>query len=98
MQKSTLPQGVRKLKAWAEKGALAFDLPIQRASGQWSLLQKSLLIHSMLAEYPIPPLYFIKCRTEEGAPASLRSLTGDMPYMPARRQSPLTVSPLTLRT
>ena len=49
MQKSTLPQGVRKLKAWAEKGALAFDLPIQRASGQWSLLQKSLLIHSMLA-------------------------------------------------
>ena len=75
MQKSTLPQGVRKLKAWAEKGALAFDLPIQRASGQWSLLQKSLLIHSMLAEYPIPPLYFIKCRTEEGG-AQYQALDG----------------------
>lgn len=66
MNKSTLPQGVRKLKTWAEntKGTtLRFDHPVQRASGQWSALQRSLLIHSILGEFPIPPLYLIKCKS-----------------------------------
>lgn len=60
MNKSTLPQGVRVLKRWYEKGVLKFDLPIQRANGQWQLAQKSLLIHSILSDYPVPPLYFNK--------------------------------------
>ncbi len=66
MQKSNLPQGVRTLKSSYEKGTLIFDNPIQRAGSQWSLLQKSLLIHSMLAEYPIPPVYFLKSKNEAG--------------------------------
>ena len=39
------------------KGTVSFDYPIQRAGGQWDLLQKSLLIHSIACEYPIPNLY-----------------------------------------
>ena len=65
MNKVTLPQGVRQLAKWYEKGTLKFDLPIQRASGQWSLLQKSLLVHSILADYPVPALYLIKYKDNE---------------------------------
>lgn len=65
MNKTTLPLGIRQLKNKAEKGTFRFDLPIQRASGQWSVLQKSLLIHSMLADFPVPPLYFIKYKDGE---------------------------------
>lgn len=64
MNKSTLPQGVRQLAKWYEKGTLKFDLPIQRASGQWNLLQKSLLVHSILADYPIPALYLVKYKED----------------------------------
>ena len=65
MNKATLPQGIRQLAKWYEKGMLKFDLPIQRASGQWSLLQKSLLVHSILADYPIPALYLVKYKDNE---------------------------------
>lgn len=60
MQKSTLPTGVRTLKKWHEKGSLTFDNPVQRSGSQWNLLQKSLLIHSMLANMPVPPVYLLK--------------------------------------
>lgn len=63
MQKSTLPTGVRTLKKWHEKGSLTFDNPVQRSGSQWSLLQKSLLIHSMLASMPVPPVYLLKDKT-----------------------------------
>ena len=62
MQKSTLPTGVRTLKKWYEKDNLMFDHPVQRSGSQWGLLQKSLLIHSMLAGFPIPPLYLLKSK------------------------------------
>ena len=69
MQKSTLPQGIKALKNWKEKGTLTFDNAIQRAGSQWSLLQKSLLIHSMLASYPIPACYFLKSKNNDGETA-----------------------------
>lgn len=62
MQKSTLPTGVRTLKKWYEKNNLMLDHPVQRSGSQWGLLQKSLLIHSMLAGYPVPPLYLLKSK------------------------------------
>lgn len=65
MNKTTLPLGICQLKNRTEKGTFRFDLPIQRASGQWSVLQKSLLIHSILADFPVPPLYFIKYKDGE---------------------------------
>lgn len=64
MQKSNLPQGLRTLQKWYTTKNLRFDLPIQRAAGQWSPLQKSLLLHSILADFPVPPLYFIKYKGE----------------------------------
>lgn len=66
MQKSNIPVGVKTLKSWADKETLRFDHPVQRSSGQWNLIQKSLLIHSMLANYPIPPIYLIKSKDENG--------------------------------
>ena len=68
MQKSTLPQGIKTLKGWyQEKQQLKFDLPVQRNAGQWNNLQKSLLIHSLLSAFPIPPIYLIKEKIgEEG--------------------------------
>ena len=41
------------------------DFFAQRNNEQWSVLQKSLLIHSIMADYPIPPLYVFKKHMEE---------------------------------
>ena len=51
MIRSTLPSGVKTLQKWYANGQLVFDNAIQRSSGQWGILQKSLLIHSILAGY-----------------------------------------------
>lgn len=60
MQKSSLPVGVKTLLKYYEGGTLNFESPVQRKSGQWSNLQQSMLIHSMLADFIIPNLYFQK--------------------------------------
>ena len=66
MNKSTLPVGIKAMMGWKNKGTLTFDNPIQRSGSQWSLLQKSLLIHSIIMGYPIPPCYFLKGKNENG--------------------------------
>lgn len=66
MNKSTLPLGVKALLGHRTKGTLTFDNPIQRSGSQWSLLQKSLLIHSIIMGYPIPPCYFLKSKNSDG--------------------------------
>lgn len=48
-----------------EKKVLSFDHPIQRKSEQWSDTQKSLLIHSMLANYPVPNIYVLREDSQE---------------------------------
>lgn len=66
MNKSSLPWTVKQLKSmYEDKRTLDFNHPIQRKSGQWNALSKSLLIHSMLANYPIPPIYCQKETTNE---------------------------------
>lgn len=47
-------------KMYESKEVLSFSHPIQRQSGQWDIMQKSLLIHSMLANYPIPNIYVLR--------------------------------------
>lgn len=47
-------------KMYENKQVLSFSHPIQRQSGQWTIMQKSLLIHSMLANYPIPNVYVLR--------------------------------------
>ncbi|MBQ2883454.1 MAG: DUF262 domain-containing protein [Alphaproteobacteria bacterium] len=60
MQKSSLPVGVKTLLKYYEGNTLDFDSPVQRKSEQWTNLQMSMLIHSMLADFIIPNLYFRK--------------------------------------
>lgn len=63
MIKTTLNWTVKNLKSMNDdKHTLDFCHPIQRQSGQWDgdRLKKSLLIHSMLANYPVPPIYCLK--------------------------------------
>lgn len=50
---------IRQLIMMADKDILLFDYPIQRPGGQWKRLQESYLIHSLAADYPIPPLYLL---------------------------------------
>lgn len=55
---------MRKMQRMANNGELRFDYPIQRASGQWDELQMSLLIHSVVADMPIPPIAIAKADVE----------------------------------
>ncbi len=47
-------------KMYESKQVLSFSHPIQRSSELWDIMQKSLLIHSMLANYPIPNIYVLR--------------------------------------
>ena len=68
MIRTTLNWTVKNLKNMNdEKHTLDFCHPIQRQSGQWDgdKLKKSLLIHSILAGYPVPPIYCLKEALDE---------------------------------
>lgn len=60
MKKSTIPQNLKTLKKWYDASTLDLNHPIQRASAQWNNLQQSLLVHSILSDYIVPPLYLTK--------------------------------------
>ena len=63
MIRTTLNWTVKNLKNMNDgKHTLDFSHPIQRQSGQWDgdKLKKSLLVHSILAGYPVPPIYCLK--------------------------------------
>ena len=63
MIKTTLNWTVKNLKGMYDgKNTLQMDHPIQRQGGQWDgdKLKKSLLVHSILAGYPVPPIYCLK--------------------------------------
>lgn len=63
MIKTTLSWTVKNLKSMYDgKHTLQMDHVIQRQSGQWDgdRLKKSLLIHSIFANYPVPPVYCLK--------------------------------------
>lgn len=66
MNKTKLSWTVANIeKMFEEKKVLSFDHPIQRKSEQWSNNQKSLLIHSMLANYPVPNIYVLREDSQE---------------------------------
>lgn len=48
-----------------DKRVLSFDHPIQRKSEIWTNQQKSLLLHSMLANYPVPSIYVLREDSEQ---------------------------------
>lgn len=65
MKKFSVPKSVRKLVQSIGKNKILFNHPMQRKPDQWSEEQKNLLIHSLLSDYPIPPLYAIKNQGED---------------------------------
>lgn len=66
MNKSKLSWSMSNIeKMHDEKKVLSFEHPIQRKSEQWNNQQKSLLIHSMLANYPVPNIYVLREDSQE---------------------------------
>lgn len=66
MIRTTLNWTVKNLKAMKdEKDTLSFNHPIQRQSAQWTNEQQSLLIHSMLDNFPVPSVYIHKTESVE---------------------------------
>jgi len=64
---------IKQLSVMAEKTTVRFDYPIQRAGGQWDLLQQSYLIHTAGSSYPIPPVYAVSYKEElDGKDAQVR--------------------------
>lgn len=60
MKRQAIPMKVKNLYGMYQKGNLTFDNEIQRVFEQWKEDQKSLLIHSILDDYIIPPIFLIK--------------------------------------
>ncbi|MGH0831296.1 DUF262 domain-containing protein [Bacillus pretiosus] len=59
MKKLSINWTVKQFVKMVGKGTISFDYPIQREGEQWDLMQKSLLIHSLSADFPVPALYSI---------------------------------------
>lgn len=65
LKKSTLNLSVKALQKKVNNGEFVFDNAIQRKLC-WDNGKKSLLIHSLVEGYPIPPLYSKRATNEEG--------------------------------
>lgn len=59
MKKLSLNWAVKQFVKSMENGVISFDYPIQREGNQWDNMQKSLLIHSLAIDFPVPALYSI---------------------------------------
>lgn len=57
MQKSTVNMTVAKFVDDLNAGRIDFEYPIQRNGGQWNDEKASLLMHSFMDSYPVPPVY-----------------------------------------
>lgn len=64
MNKLSVSWTIKKIVQNIDKGKILFNHLMQRKSNQWSEEQKSLLIHSLVSDYPIPPLYAIQDDTD----------------------------------
>ena len=60
MKRQAIPMKVKNLHKMYQRNNLTFENEIQRVFEQWKDYQKSLLIHSILDDYIIPPIYLIK--------------------------------------
>lgn len=64
MEKKSLPWNVRQVCSMIQKGTITFDNPLQRASDQWTIENKSLLIDSLFRIY-LPDIWFIQSKNEQ---------------------------------
>jgi len=59
LKKANIPWSAKQLTKSIDKGTVKFDNAVQRGY-VWDQSRKSLLIHSMIEGYPIPPFYATK--------------------------------------
>lgn len=59
LKRANITWTAKQLAKMADKGTINFDNSVQRGY-VWDVARKSLLIHSMVVGYPIPPLYAAK--------------------------------------
>lgn len=59
LKKANIQWSGKTLRNQIEKGQVSFDCAVQR-NPVWDTSRKSLLIHSMMEGYPIPPFYFAR--------------------------------------
>ena len=59
LKKANLQWSAKGLTKQIQKGTITFDNAIQRGY-VWDITRKSLLIHSMIESYPVPPFYAAK--------------------------------------
>ena len=59
MNTSSKDRTLAWIKDQAKKRNISFNHKLQRPTGQWSPLEKSLLIHSLLIGFPINPIYVV---------------------------------------
>ena len=59
LKRANINWNARQLAKMAQNGTVSFDNAVQRGY-VWDNKRKSLLIHSMLIGYPIPPFYAAK--------------------------------------
>lgn len=59
LKKANIQWSGKTLRNQIEKGQVSFDCAVQR-NPVWDESRKSLLIHSMIEGYPIPPFYFAR--------------------------------------
>lgn len=65
LKKANINLSVKGLQKKVNSGEIVFDNAIQRKLC-WDINKKSLLIHSLISGYPIPPLYSRRATNEEG--------------------------------
>lgn len=81
MKKSSVNWTVKQFtKMVSITKTISFNYPIQRAGNQWNDLQKSLLIHSLSEDFPVPPLYSI-VNEEEITDIKGKVKTGNVYYI-----------------
>ena len=59
LKQAKLEWNARQLCRMVQRGEIKFDNAVKRGL-VWDVQRKSLLIHSMLTGYPIPPFYAVK--------------------------------------
>ena len=59
LKKANIQWSGKTLRNQIEKGQVSFERAVQR-NPVWDISRKSLLIHSMIEGYPIPPFYFAR--------------------------------------
>lgn len=59
MQKANITWNSKQINKMVGNGSLRFDNVIQRGYA-WDVKRKSLFIHSLLGNYPVPPFYVVK--------------------------------------